>query len=300
MCSRAHARRGSRAGGTGSAELVRFLIGSGAAVLKTNAILNEAVRGGNVEVLGLLLESAPRDWYQIIWALKASVALDNKEMARMLSKHSGSPTQRVPAIQEGVRQQRDAEMIDISIGDVTSELGGPVLQIAYRLAVRYGQTATADMLRRRGADDAALSVGDRVIGACIAGNRAGVRRVANLSEEDHRMLPWAIRNGRGSSVPLLLEAGLDPNVADTDGETPLHLTVQSAALETVDALLKAGAKVDLRNFDSLTPMDFALKIEEPAIRVALPCSCGRRRTDERFYLLTNRPPGGRIGPLVPL
>jgi ankyrin repeat protein len=160
-------------------------------------------------------------------------------------------------------------LIDIALGDVTSELGGPVLQIAYRFAVRYGQPATAEMLRRRGAVDAALSVADRVIGACMAGKQAEVRRLDTLSEEDHRMLPWAIRNGHVSSVPLLLAAGVDPNVPDMDGETPLHLAIRSTAVETVEALLKAGANVDARNFDSKTPLEFALEIQDDAVRERL-------------------------------
>lgn len=254
------------AGRLGSPELVRLLIGSGAPVLKTNAILNEAVRGGSIEVLRLLLELAPRDWYQIIWALKASVVLNNKEMARLLSRHSESPTQRVHALQEGIRLERDAEMIDIALGDDTSELGGPVRQIAYRFARRYGQTSTAQMLRRRGADDSALSIADRVIGACITGNRAEVHRVNKLTEEDHEMLPWTIRSGKYAAVPLLLEAGLDPDIQAADGETALHLSVQAGLLDTIEALLRAGANPDARNFDSKTPIELALDLQDVAVR----------------------------------
>jgi ankyrin repeat protein len=67
-------------------------------------------------------------------------------------------------------------------------------------------------------------------------------------------------------VPLLLEAGLDPNVSDRDGETPLHLAVKARAMETIDALLAAGAKLDIRNFEAQTPLDTA---------VALPDKTGR-------------------------
>jgi ankyrin repeat protein len=248
---------------------VRFLIGCGAAVLKTNAILNEAVRGGSIEVLRLLLEIAPRDWYQIIWALKASVVLNNKEMARLLSRHSISPAQRAPAIREGIHLGRDAEIIDIALGEDTSELTGPVRQIAYRFAIRCGQTATAEMLRRQGADDVALSVTDRVIGACMTGNEAEVHRLSMLGEEDHRMLPWAIRKGNTAAVPLLLNAGLDPNVPDTDGETALHLAVKNCSLDTIGKLLRAGAKTNARNFNSSTPIELALDLEDPAVRESL-------------------------------
>jgi ankyrin repeat protein len=254
------------AGRLGSPELVRLLIGSGAAVLKTNAILNEAVRGGSVEVLRLLLELAPREWYQIIWALKASVVLNNKETARMISRHSGSPGQRVPAIHEGIRLQRDAELIEIALGDDTSELGGPVRQLAYGFAVRYGQTDTAEMLRRRGASDAALTAAERIIGACITGSQSAVPRLNTWSDEDLQMLPWAIRNGHYAAVPLLLQAGLDPNFPDLDGETPVHLAVRAQSVEMLEALFKAGAHVDIRNFDSQTPLEYALRIEDDHTR----------------------------------
>ena len=83
------------------------------------------------------------------------------------------------------------------------------------------------------------------------------------------MLPWAIRNRRFQSVPLLLSAGVDPDVPDTDGETPLHLAIRSTAIDTVEALLKAGANVDARNFDSKTPLEFALEVQDDAIRERL-------------------------------
>jgi ankyrin repeat protein len=57
---------------------------------------------------------------------------------------------------------------------------------------------------------------------------------------------------------LLLEAGVDFDLAAKDGETPLHLAVRGGSVETVDELLRAGALVDARNFDSESPLDIAL------------------------------------------
>ncbi len=90
-----------------------------------------------------------------------------------------------------------------------------------------------------------------------------------LRDNDHRMLAWAIRTGRYPAVPLLLEAGLDPDVPDNDGETPLHLAVQSGAVETVDALLRSGASVDEANFDAQTPLEIALSLSDGEIREQL-------------------------------
>ena len=51
------------AGRVVSLELVRLLVFAGAALAKTTAALTQAVRGGDIEVLRFLLESAPEDWY---------------------------------------------------------------------------------------------------------------------------------------------------------------------------------------------------------------------------------------------
>src|SRR5262249_48099945 len=114
-------------------------------------------------------------------------------------------------------------------------------------------------------DDSAVTEVDRAIAACLNDDRLELNRLlaasrskAALREEDHRMLAWAIRTGRYYAVPLLLHAGLNPNVADKDGETPLHLAVRSNAMHTVDDLLRAGASLDAGNFDAQTPLDIAV------------------------------------------
>src|SRR5689334_1732549 len=81
-----------------------------------------------------------------------------------------------------------------------------------------------------------------------------------FTDEDHRMLPWAIRTRRYHAVPFLLDAGCNPNIADRNGETPIHLAIRGNSKETVDALLAAGAHVDVQNFDGETPMDVALAL----------------------------------------
>jgi len=142
----------------------------------------------------------------------------------------------------------------------------PVRRKVYRSAVRYGHRTAVELLRRRGTDDAAVTSVDRVIGACVTGDREALQHLlkesryskSELRDNDHRMLSWAIRTAHHTAIPLLLEAGLDPNVPDNDGETPLHLAVRAASMELVDILLRAGAHVDIRNFDVETPLEVAL------------------------------------------
>src|SRR5581483_9172828 len=128
-----------------------------------------------------------------------------------------------------------------------------------------------------GVDESEATDIDRVIGAAIDGDEAQFRRLlrtspdvkSRLREDDLRMLAWAIRTERYHAVPLLLDAGFDPNVPDRDGETPLHLAVRANSVEVLDVLLKAGAGTDVRNFDGETPMDLAIAHRDDAARQGL-------------------------------
>jgi hypothetical protein len=51
---------------------------------KTSEVLSQAVRAGNLEVLKMLLDSGPREWWQVGWALKACAVLEKPETARIL------------------------------------------------------------------------------------------------------------------------------------------------------------------------------------------------------------------------
>jgi len=247
------------AGRLASPEIVRPLLEAGADLTQTSEILSQAVRAGNLEVLKMLLDAGPKDWYQVGWALKACVLLEKPDAARILISHMARP--RVPgaALIEAIRLERNPELIEILLGnDDHHPLTLRILREAYRAAVRHAQHAAAELLLRRGADDAAVTETDRVIASAINNDRAGVQRITTASEDDHRMLAWAIRTHRYDVVPLLLEAGLNPNVADRDGETPLHLAVRAQAIDTINCLLTAGARLHICNFEAETPLDAAV------------------------------------------
>jgi ankyrin repeat protein len=261
-----------------STDLVRLLIASGASVLKTPGVLPHAVRGGNINVLRVLLDLSPPDWYEVVWALKASVALERLDMTQMLIAHasraaSGSTKLAQPALMEAIRRERGPEVVETLLGDDRSPLSGPIRTSVYRYALRCGNRDAMEVLRQRGIDDSAVTEIDRLIGACVDphyehGRLTKNRKADDLQDDDHRMLVWAIRRGRFSAVPRLLAAGLDPNVPDNHGEMPMHLAAHAASLETVDALIRAGANVNARNFDARTPLDVALTLRSPA-RAAL-------------------------------
>jgi Ankyrin repeats (3 copies) len=245
------------AGRLAEPDLVRLLLESGTDLTKTYETVSQALRTGNVEVLTLILQAGPKEWWQVGWALKACAVLGKPDLARLLVPYLSRP--RVPgtALNEAIRLERSPELIEVLLGDDDDHpLTISVWRNAYRAAIRYAHGEAAKILLRRGADDAAVTDADRVIAACMNGEAPSSRPA--LTEEDHRMVAWAIRTARYHAVPLLLDAGCNPNMADRDGEFPLHLAVRANSTESVEALLRAGARADTRNFEAETPLDVAL------------------------------------------
>lgn len=266
------------AGSVASPELVDGLLKAGADARKTEHLLQQAVYGGKREVLRLALDAEPADW-QINPALVACVELDRREMARMLVARVALPAWTKPALLAAIRLGCEPELIEILLGDDTRlELSGPVRQEAYCAALRYGHHAAAiGLLSRHGANAADVTLVDRVIAACVVEDALEMHWLLEqtasaslaLGNADHQMVSWAVRGGRRQALLLLLEAGLDLNVADIDGNAPVHLAVYSGSLAMLEILLQAGADVNARNFQAQTPLELALTLPDASVREQL-------------------------------
>jgi len=75
-------------------------------------------------------------------------------------------------------------------------------------------------------------------------------------------LHLAAGNGRLEVVKLLLEHGADPNVQDHDGRTPLHFAVEGCYVDVVRVLLDHGADPTIRDNKGRTPLDIGSKCSE--------------------------------------
>jgi ankyrin repeat protein len=161
--------------------------------------------------------------------------------------------------------------------------------------VRTGDAASADLLRAAGASDREVDDVDRALGGA-----ALPERHRPFTTADHQHVSWAIRRDRLELVPRYLAMGLDPDVADDDGDYPLHL---ARAAETVDALLAVGARVDVRNYRDETPLVIALRGGDDAIVARLVRAGARRDGDngedlaEVFEEAADAVVFGRLGPL---
>jgi ankyrin repeat protein len=100
--------------------------------------------------------------------------------------------------------------------------------------------------------------------AAASGSREELRRELALhpgiqGSEGLGALIWASRTGRADSIAELVHAGVDPNQQDSgpNGWTPLVHAIHKNQLESVRALLSAGAEPDLASPKGLTPLMLA-------------------------------------------
>ncbi len=105
-------------------------------------------------------------------------------------------------------------------------------------AFRYGHSEIADMLLTRGADPRAIS--DEYY--------------------SYRPLHYIAQNGNLQLLELLLKQdNIDLDARSKDGNTALHQAAYNGYVPIVEALVAAGATLDIENGDGLTPVELALK-----------------------------------------
>uniref|UniRef100_A0A1I8FY78 ANK_REP_REGION domain-containing protein n=1 Tax=Macrostomum lignano TaxID=282301 RepID=A0A1I8FY78_9PLAT len=119
--------------------------------------------------------------------------------------------------------------------------------------------------------DLCLGKSTELMEALSAGSaEANLRMSAKLEYRDWRLrtpLMWAAlgcwkpTTKHVECAKLLLEAGANPNAADMDGNTALHLAAAASNADVIRLLLDAGASVRRYNRQGQTPSMVAEKIE---------------------------------------
>ena len=138
---------------------------------------------------------------------------------------SGQPVDTIPALHQAARRGRDGRYVPLLLDHGADGRARWKGHSAYALACMYGNTSFAEALIRHGLE-APLDATESALAATARGEIPPGRPLAThaLSDEARLILTRIIlREDDLRHAQCLVEAGIDPNVADEMGMTPLHL-----------------------------------------------------------------------------
>ena len=132
------------------------------------------------------------------------------------------------------------------------------------LARRGGFDEIAAVLESAGAEAGELTPRDELLAACGRGDIELARRLAaaglagELGSEEAAVLPEAAADSRTGTALACLAAGFPVNATDALGATALHHAAIRGRIILVEALLEAGAEVEIRDPEhNATPLGWA-------------------------------------------
>ncbi len=198
-------------------------------------------------------------------ALAAPISLGDVEGLRLMLDAGADPNRPLPAELLGAQYQGEPAMspvfaavrlgYDAAVLELLLARGADLTDSAYRLAVRTGQPALVDLLRRSGARHKTAVV-DRFLSSCARADRRTARRLLRehpnlgqrLTNEDRGLLATVADNGNTDAVRLMLELGFPVDLpAGPGGATALHTAARSGSVEVVRLLINAGADLEARD-----------------------------------------------------
>jgi ankyrin repeat protein len=128
-------------------------------------------------------------------------------------------------------------------------------QNALMWAASEGHSAVVDLLIQRGANVDAISKSGftALVFAALKNDANSVKRLLAASANPNYAIPdktkiltIATANRSYAASMALLDGGADPNIADSTGNTPLHMAAQTGTLDLVRKLLAKGAQLNVR------------------------------------------------------
>ncbi len=137
---------------------------------------------------------------------------------------------------------------------------------------------------------------DRFYDAMRAGDTAEVVQMIEAEgfDVDHHAfgheppLIFALKLGRKNIVQTLLDYGANPNLADRDGNTPLHFAAVLCDTETAVSLLRYGASASAQNTEGVTPLEIAARCDGETLAGAMRETRALYEPDSDLFALARR------------
>jgi len=106
-------------------------------------------------------------------------------------------------------------------------------------------------------------------------NDAGARDINKKDSIGNSILHWAVQCNQSSDLILsLIESGIDINIKNSFGTTPLYIAACYGHLDIVKILLESGATIDAARIDGAT------KGSPPCLRISCRISSARRLSSD--------------------
>lgn len=257
------------AGIANDVELTRMLLEAGANPtderegLNGNEILYHACEFADPTCAMLVIDAGARaDFVQ--YDLGRALNFPNAAMVEMFCAHGARAT--AAHLHQAAWRRRPTSTLAalLDAGAPVDEPGADGLT-PLRIAVRWGEQATAALLLERGADAVALSAQDRAIGAYLTGGAARPPSTVALATLDE-LLMMSIQGGHIDAMHRLLDAGARIDGDPEREEIPLGHACWRGRADMARELVARGAALTFRDGGSALRRRTARLPSLPAVR----------------------------------
>lgn len=152
------------------------------------------------------------------------------------------------------------EILVAAGADVNARSSSDAVETVLHVAARGGHNKIVSSLLKKGADKDALdNQGDTPLRLAVENDHltvvetlvaAGASLHVLSSYDGYSVLDWASEQGKVLMMQAILGGGADVDARDRRGDTALHKAIENYQQDAVDALLDAGADIEMKTRDN--------------------------------------------------